>query len=182
MALVLSACCCSGAQVGRLESLEQLEEADAASVFGSFGSMTQRHPPEHSYRNQFARRSRYRHKQTLNQQHGRTIHCGRTIHAVATATPQVDMKVVTYSPSHTVVPTYECFNKCSYCNFRKVPSGDQSGWVNLEEVDRQLRHLAEQGIVSEVLVLSGEVHPGRYVSPFKLWIGGCFHSIPNCSN
>jgi 2-iminoacetate synthase ThiH len=75
------------------------------------------------------------------------------------------MKVVTYSPSHTVVPTYECFNKCSYCNFRKVPSGDQSGWVNLEEVDRQLRHLAEQGIVSEVLVLSGEVHPGRYVSP-----------------
>ena len=139
-----------------MKSLEQLDEADAASVFGSFGSMSQHHPPEHSYRNQFARRSRQRNKDQM-----------RTMHTVATATPEHDMKVVTYSPSHTVVPTYECFNKCSYCNFRKVPSGDQSGWVNLEEVDRQLRHLAEQGIVSEGLVLSGEVHPGRYVCPLS---------------
>ena len=118
--------------------------------------MSQCHPPEHNYRNQFARRPRQRNKQTLN-------HRGRTIHTDATAKPQGAMKVITYSPSHTIVPTYECFNRCTYCNFRKTPSGDQSGWVNLERVDRQLRQLAEQGIVSEVLVLAGEVHPGRYV-------------------
>ncbi|MFN7513027.1 MAG: 7,8-didemethyl-8-hydroxy-5-deazariboflavin synthase subunit CofG, partial [Microcystis sp.] len=28
-------------------------------------------------------------------------------------------RIVTYSPSHTLVPTYECFNRCSYCNFRR---------------------------------------------------------------
>ena len=150
--MVLSVFSGSGAQVGRLESLEQLDEADAASVFGSFGSMSQHHPPEHSYRNQFARRSRQRIK-----------HHGRTMHTVATATPDDDMKVVTYSPSHTIVPTYECFNKCTYCNFRKTPSGGSGGWVDLDFVDQQLRQLAGQGIVSEVLVLAGEVHPGRYM-------------------
>ncbi|CAM9857489.1 unnamed protein product [Heterosigma akashiwo] len=29
--------------------------------------------------------------------------------------------VVTFSSSYTLVPTYECFNVCTYCNFRKQP-------------------------------------------------------------
>ncbi|MFM6785145.1 MAG: 7,8-didemethyl-8-hydroxy-5-deazariboflavin synthase subunit CofG, partial [Dolichospermum sp.] len=30
--------------------------------------------------------------------------------------------IVTYSPAYTIVPTYECFNRCTYCNFRSEPA------------------------------------------------------------
>ncbi|HIK16829.1 MAG TPA: 7,8-didemethyl-8-hydroxy-5-deazariboflavin synthase subunit CofG [Leptolyngbyaceae cyanobacterium M33_DOE_097] len=65
-------------------------------------------------------------------------------------------KIVTYSPAYTVVPTYECFNRCDYCNFRADPG--TSPWVSLAEVRQQLELLRSQGII-EILVLSGEVHP-----------------------
>jgi len=65
-------------------------------------------------------------------------------------------KTVTYSPAYTVVPTYECFNRCGYCNFRADPG--TSPWVTLAEVRQQLELLRSQGII-EILVLSGEVHP-----------------------
>ncbi|WAL62869.1 7,8-didemethyl-8-hydroxy-5-deazariboflavin synthase subunit CofG [Thermocoleostomius sinensis] len=55
-----------------------------------------------------------------------------------------------------MVPTYECFNRCSYCNFRAEPG--QSAWLTLEQADRQLRELHDRGVI-EVLILSGEVHP-----------------------
>lgn len=63
---------------------------------------------------------------------------------------------ITYSPAHTIVPTYECFNRCSYCNFRtdigKGTSLSTTGVVNI------LQKL-EQNLISEILILSGEVHP-----------------------
>ena len=31
---------------------------------------------------------------------------------------------VTYSPSYTMVPSYECFNMCTYCNFRSPVTKD----------------------------------------------------------
>jgi hypothetical protein len=31
-----------------------------------------------------------------------------------------DVKIITYSSSYTIVPTYECFNVCTYCNFRYI--------------------------------------------------------------
>jgi 2-iminoacetate synthase ThiH len=31
---------------------------------------------------------------------------------------------ITYSPAITLVPTYECFNRCQYCNFRTDPGQD----------------------------------------------------------
>ncbi len=61
---------------------------------------------------------------------------------------------ITYSPAYTLVPTYECFNRCTYCNFRADPH--QSPWLSLEQARTQLQRL--QGIV-EILILSGEVHP-----------------------
>lgn len=66
------------------------------------------------------------------------------------------MGIVTYSPAFTVVPTYECFNRCDYCNFRTDVG---SGW-NLagEQVRRSLQSLSPSR-VCEVLILSGEVHP-----------------------
>ncbi|HIK46468.1 MAG TPA: 7,8-didemethyl-8-hydroxy-5-deazariboflavin synthase subunit CofG [Leptolyngbyaceae cyanobacterium M65_K2018_010] len=67
-------------------------------------------------------------------------------------------RVVTYSPAHTLVPTYECYNRCTYCNFRTEPG--QSAWLSLATVVQQLPHLREQGVI-EVLVLSGEVAPGH---------------------
>ncbi|MEW6496477.1 MAG: 7,8-didemethyl-8-hydroxy-5-deazariboflavin synthase subunit CofG [Cyanobacteriota bacterium] len=65
-------------------------------------------------------------------------------------------RTVTYSPAYTIVPTYECFNRCTYCNFRTDPG--HSPWLTLKEAQSQLKPLREQG-VCEILILSGEVHP-----------------------
>ena len=65
-------------------------------------------------------------------------------------------RTITYSPGVTVVPTYDCFNKCSYCSFRQnVGSGSGD---TLSDIRRRLEVLSGSGI-SEVLVLSGEMHP-----------------------
>lgn len=64
--------------------------------------------------------------------------------------------VVTYSPAYTVVPTYECFNRCTYCNFRVDPGADD--WLSLAQAEYELRQLQSRGVI-EILVLSGEVHP-----------------------
>ena len=63
---------------------------------------------------------------------------------------------VTYSPAYTLVPTYECFNRCSYCNFR-VNQG-QDTWLSQEKAEKILKKLQSQKIC-EILILSGEVHP-----------------------
>ncbi|MGD1714870.1 7,8-didemethyl-8-hydroxy-5-deazariboflavin synthase subunit CofG [Dapis sp. BLCC M172] len=65
-------------------------------------------------------------------------------------------RIITYSPAYTVVPTYECFNRCSYCNFRSEPG--TSAWLSLSEAEKKLLSLKNKGII-EVLILSGEVHP-----------------------
>lgn len=65
-------------------------------------------------------------------------------------------RIVTYSPAYTLVPTYECFNRCSYCNFRAEPL--QSPWMELAEAQRVLKSLQGTGVI-EILILSGEVHP-----------------------
>jgi 7,8-didemethyl-8-hydroxy-5-deazariboflavin synthase len=44
-------------------------------------------------------------------------------------------QVITYSPAFTLVPTYECFNRCTYCNFRTDPR--QSPWLTLEAATAQ---------------------------------------------
>lgn len=72
---------------------------------------------------------------------------------------------VTYSPAYTIVPTYECFNRCSYCNFR-VDAGNDD-WLSLEQTENILKTL-DKGKVTEILVLSGEVHPRS--SRRKLWL------------
>lgn len=64
--------------------------------------------------------------------------------------------VITYSPALTVVPTYECFNRCTYCNFRVDPGEDR--WLSSIQLEQQLTR-AQVHKLSEILVLSGEVHP-----------------------
>jgi 7,8-didemethyl-8-hydroxy-5-deazariboflavin synthase len=66
------------------------------------------------------------------------------------------MQVITYSPAYTIVPTYECFNRCSYCNFRVDPGMDT--WMTIERATQILTDLQGTGIC-EILILSGEVHP-----------------------
>jgi 7,8-didemethyl-8-hydroxy-5-deazariboflavin synthase, CofG subunit len=63
---------------------------------------------------------------------------------------------ITYSQAYTLVPTYDCFNRCSYCNFRT--NIGKSPWLTLTEAEKILKSLQNQGII-EILVLSGEVHP-----------------------
>ena len=67
-----------------------------------------------------------------------------------------NVRTVTYSPAYTLVPTYECFNRCTYCNFRTDPG--VSPWLSLFQAESKLRQLQSQG-VCEILILSGEVHP-----------------------
>ncbi|NEO54953.1 MAG: 7,8-didemethyl-8-hydroxy-5-deazariboflavin synthase subunit CofG [Okeania sp. SIO3B5] len=71
-------------------------------------------------------------------------------------------RVVTYSPAYTIVPTYECFNHCTYCNFRSDPS--KSSWLSLSEAEAKLLSLKNQGVI-EILILSGEVHPNSKNRP-----------------
>jgi len=68
----------------------------------------------------------------------------------------LDDKIITYSPSYTLVPTYECFNRCSYCNFRTNPG--KSPWLSRTEAKTRLENLLDSG-VTEILILAGEVHP-----------------------
>ena len=65
-------------------------------------------------------------------------------------------RIITYSHAYTLVPTYECFNRCTYCNFRANPG--ESPWLTLPEAAKRLLPLKAQGAI-EVLILSGEVHP-----------------------
>jgi FO synthase subunit 1 len=80
--------------------------------------------------------------------------------------PVSDAHLVTYSPAYTIVPTYECFNRCTYCNFRTDPG--HSPWLTLEDAQSLLEPLREQG-VCEILILSGEVHP--HSSRREQWFG-----------
>ena len=65
-------------------------------------------------------------------------------------------EVVTYSPAYTLVPTYECFNRCTYCNFRQEPATDE--WMSLGKARETLTRLQSTDVI-EILILSGEVHP-----------------------
>lgn len=69
-------------------------------------------------------------------------------------------RVITYSPAYTIVPTYECFNRCSYCNFRTDPGAPM---LELDAAAILLRQLDNPALYPqrpiEILILSGEVHP-----------------------
>ena len=68
-------------------------------------------------------------------------------------------RIVTYSPGYTLVPTYECFNRCTYCNFREDPG--KSPWLSLSDAEKLLKSLADKDTI-EILILSGEVHPQSF--------------------
>ncbi|MDY6899782.1 MAG: 7,8-didemethyl-8-hydroxy-5-deazariboflavin synthase subunit CofG [Cyanobacteriota bacterium] len=81
-------------------------------------------------------------------------------------------RTITYSPAYTIVPTYECFNRCSYCNFRTDPGNDV--WMSLSTAADIFKRLQNQN-VCEILILSGEVHPNspRREKWFKLIYNLC---------
>ncbi|KAH8060541.1 hypothetical protein JL722_4645 [Aureococcus anophagefferens] len=56
--------------------------------------------------------------------------------------------VVTYSSCYTVVPTYECFNKCAYCSFRAPIAGGRGDWKSKGDVGPLLE--AEMAALAEV--------------------------------
>ncbi|EAZ94318.1 7,8-didemethyl-8-hydroxy-5-deazariboflavin synthase subunit CofG [Crocosphaera chwakensis] len=79
-------------------------------------------------------------------------------------------KQITYSPAYTLVPTYECFNRCTYCNFRVNPYQDD--WLTLEKSQTILQKLQDE-FVCEILILSGEVHPQS--SRRKAWFQNIYN-------
>ena len=74
------------------------------------------------------------------------------------------MQIITYSSAYTIVPTYECFNRCSYCNFRVAPKADD--WMTLDRASQIIRNLPPG--ICEILILSGEVHPQS--SRRQMWL------------
>ncbi|AUS99185.1 7,8-didemethyl-8-hydroxy-5-deazariboflavin synthase subunit CofG [Nostoc sp. CENA543] len=68
--------------------------------------------------------------------------------------PLANSFLVSYSPAYTIVPTYECFNRCTYCNFRTDPG--KSPWLSLSAAEGILKRLQNQQVF-EILILSGEV-------------------------
>lgn len=75
-------------------------------------------------------------------------------------------RFVTYSPAYTIVPTYECFNRCSYCNFRTDVG--KSPWMTLSAAESIFKQLQSKN-VCEILILSGEIHPDS--SQRQAWFG-----------
>lgn len=66
-------------------------------------------------------------------------------------------RLITWSPSVTLVPTRHCFNACDYCGFRLPLTAAARDWLS----DEQALHLLQsRPWASEVLLLSGEVAPG----------------------
>jgi FO synthase subunit 1 len=74
------------------------------------------------------------------------------------------LQVITYSPAYTLVPTYECFNRCSYCNFRRELG--ESPLLEIAQAQQILQKLKDHKI-TEILILSGETHP--QASTRQLW-------------
>ena len=67
-------------------------------------------------------------------------------------------RVVTWSPSVTLVPSRSCFNACGYCSFRREPEPGNPLADALSDAAAAAR-LAAAPEATEVLLLSGEVAP-----------------------
>ncbi|MDG2989440.1 7,8-didemethyl-8-hydroxy-5-deazariboflavin synthase subunit CofG [Candidatus Synechococcus calcipolaris G9] len=86
------------------------------------------------------------------------------------ALPTMAPQRITYSPAFTLVPTYECFNRCTYCNFRQEIG--QASWLSIDQATQILKSLQGKETI-EILILSGEVHPqSRHRST---WVDHSFH-------
>lgn len=83
---------------------------------------------------------------------------------------------VTFSPSYTIVPTFECFNSCGYCSFKARRGEPRAKWMTVSDAEALMTRLANNGSsVDEILVLSGEVHPQskRRKAWFDMAMGIC---------
>jgi FO synthase subunit 1 len=84
-------------------------------------------------------------------------------------------RLITWSPSVTLVPTRQCFNACDYCSFRRPPSltPGPDGLPDDALGDADARALLRaRPRAAEVLLLSGEVAPGAPGAPGRAaWYG-----------
>ncbi|MEB3332563.1 MAG: 7,8-didemethyl-8-hydroxy-5-deazariboflavin synthase subunit CofG [Synechococcaceae cyanobacterium] len=67
-------------------------------------------------------------------------------------------RLITWSPSVTLVPSRACFNACGYCSFRRDPEPGNPLADALSDAAADAR-LAAAPDATEVLLLSGEVAP-----------------------
>jgi len=81
-------------------------------------------------------------------------------------------RVISWSPSVTLVPTRQCFNACAYCHFRlpvapeaeASQAGVSAEWLSDQQALERLQRRPE---ASEVLLLSGEVAP--HAANRRIW-------------
>ena len=83
---------------------------------------------------------------------------------------------ITYSSSFTIVPTYECFNACTYCNFRTNVHTDDTQMMQLNTVISTLKRLQNFNIensenrIHEILILSGSTISNENLHIFQFGI------------
>ena len=91
----------------------------------------------------------------------RTTHLDNNVDTSSLKVAAEGSRTVTYSSSYTIVPTYECFNLCTYCNFRQNVRTDDSLMITLATVNKTLTAIQKQNAerplsaVHEILILSG---------------------------
>ena len=81
---------------------------------------------------------------------------------MSVSVPALRSRVVTWSPSLTLVPTRACFNACGYCSFRRpleLSGADGPPAPALLSDPQALAQLRFRPEAREVLLLSGEVPP-----------------------
>ena len=79
-----------------------------------------------------------------------------------------ERRLITWSPSVTLVPTHGCFNACGYCSFREPL--DAATPLDLQVARDQLQR---RPLAREVLLLSGEVAPASPQRP--VWFAHLLH-------
>ena len=79
-----------------------------------------------------------------------------------------ERRLITWSPSVTLVPTHGCFNACGYCSFREPL--DAATPLDLQVARDQLQR---RPLAREVLLLSGEVAPASPQRP--AWFAHLLH-------
>ncbi|MEY4431190.1 MAG: 7,8-didemethyl-8-hydroxy-5-deazariboflavin synthase subunit CofG [Cyanobacteriota bacterium] len=89
-----------------------------------------------------------------------TEHCGVCKGVWSGVADRREERVVSWSPSVTLVPSRGCFNACGYCSFRLSPAVARP--LDLGEARAQLRRRPQ---ALEALLLSGEVAPGSPERP-----------------
>ncbi|CAM9640642.1 unnamed protein product [Phaeothamnion confervicola] len=147
-------------------ALDRVPDGDGERIFGSYRKLVQ--SPDHRFKDRFGRRGRssiaagndgsaagqqsrsftaLAGKRRWEKRRADAARIEMTGGAGGIARREAAAPtVVTFSSSYTIVPTYECFNICTYCNFRTDLSGSgEAAWLRLDAAAEKLAEVRRRG-------------------------------------